>query len=176
MGTQPPSFAALKKMSATQQDAALRTYFAMFPGTVTASWVAHDSKLKPYQGDSALQMYQALQSQFPNASPLTRGATVYQTWLSMGLGSAIQKISLAQAAALGSTATGVENAQYLPSGLTGLAAIGAFFNDLSQEATWERVGEGVVGLILLYVAFKGVTGVDPIAPVKKAVKTAAIFE
>jgi hypothetical protein len=56
-----------------------------------------------------------------------------------------------------------------------LTAIGNFFSIISQEATWERVAEGLAGLILLYVAFKGVTGVDPIAPVKKAAKVAAIF-
>lgn len=50
-----------------------------------------------------------------------------------------------------------------------------FLGDLSSGALWERVGEAAVGLILIYVALKGITGIDPIAPVKKAAKAAAIF-
>jgi hypothetical protein len=54
-------------------------------------------------------------------------------------------------------------------------AVVNFLGDLSSPALWERVGEAAAGLIILYVALKGLTGVDPIAPVKKAAKAAAIF-
>lgn len=47
--------------------------------------------------------------------------------------------------------------------LTGLAAIGDFFQRLSQASTWVRVGEVVLGLILLSVGVARVTNAVPVA-------------
>ena len=41
---------------------------------------------------------------------------------------------------------------------TGIAAIGAFFNKLSEANTWLRVGEGFLGLMLIIVALDKMTG------------------
>jgi hypothetical protein len=41
--------------------------------------------------------------------------------------------------------------------ITGLPAIGDFFNRLTQANTWVRVGEVVAGLILLYVGVNALT-------------------
>jgi hypothetical protein len=55
--------------------------------------------------------------------------------------------------------------------IPGLGQISSFFSDISQAATWERVGEVLVGVIILYVALKGLTGADPVAAVKNTVKS-----
>jgi hypothetical protein len=47
--------------------------------------------------------------------------------------------------------------------LSGLAAIGAFFSNLGQAATWEKVGEVVLGLILIAVGVARLTHAVPIA-------------
>ena len=47
--------------------------------------------------------------------------------------------------------------------LSGLAAIGDFFQRLSQGATWVRVGEVVLGLIFLAVGVARITHAVPIA-------------
>jgi hypothetical protein len=64
--------------------------------------------------------------------------------------------------------------------LGGLAAIGDFFNRLTQGNTWLRVGEVVVGVLILYIGLKATTAQTPVgnavksatAPVKKAAKAA----
>lgn len=64
-----------------------------------------------------------------------------------------------------------------PNPLTGINAVGDFFQRLTQAATWERAGEAIAGGLLLYVALKAmfpgavstVTG-----PVKTAVKAGAM--
>jgi hypothetical protein len=47
--------------------------------------------------------------------------------------------------------------------LTGLPAIGDFFQRLSQASTWERVGEVVLGVILIAVGLAKMTHVVPVA-------------
>jgi hypothetical protein len=160
-----PTFAQLGKMSAAQQDAFFTGYFATFKSTVTAAWVANDPSLAPYQGDSALQMYQALAAAYPGSTPLQRGATVYQAWLANGLGSTVQKIVGAAGTALGATATGVETASYVPSWASGLAGLLAA---LTSKNTWLRVVEVTIGALLLAVGLNKVLG----NPAGKAVGTA----
>ena len=50
-----------------------------------------------------------------------------------------------------------------PSALTGLAAIGDFFQRLGQANTWLRVGEVVLGLILIAVGVARITRAVPVA-------------
>jgi hypothetical protein len=155
-----PSFAELEKMTAAQQDAFFTRYLATLKGTVTAQWVSAEPSLAPYEGDTALQMYDALKTGFPSATPLQRGSTVYQAWLENGIGSTVQKIVGAAGTALGATATGVETASYVPSwaaGLTGLLA------NLTSANLWIRVGEIAVGLILLAVGLARLTDAVPVA-------------
>ena len=162
----PPTFAQLEKMSAAQQDAFFTKYLALFKGTVAAGWVANDPSLAPYEGDTALQMYEALQAAYPAATPLQRGSTVYQAWLANGLGSAVQKIVGAAGTALGAAATAITTADYLPSWSTGLAG---FLSALTSKNTWIRTAEVVIGLVLLAVGLNKALG----NPAGKAAKTAA---
>jgi hypothetical protein len=46
---------------------------------------------------------------------------------------------------------------------TGLAAVGDFFQRLTQASTWERVGEVVLGLLLIAVGVAHMTHAVPIA-------------
>lgn len=65
----------------------------------------------------------------------------------------------------GSLPSQIHNAQGpgLPSPLGGLAAIGDFFGRLSEGSTWIRVGEVVLGLILLAVGVARITHAVPAA-------------
>lgn len=154
-----PSYAALQKETRTQQDTDLQAYFAQFGGTVTAAWVKNDPTLKPYQGMSAAQMYQAIKTQFPKSDPLHWGATVYQVWLVNDAGGAIQKITLATGTSVGAVATGVAT------GLPGifkitnpLAGIADFFQRLGEASLWERVGLFAAGGVLAYIGLKSAFG------------------
>jgi hypothetical protein len=40
--------------------------------------------------------------------------------------------------------------------LSGIAAVGDFFQRLTQKATWERVGEFAAGAIILYIGLKAI--------------------
>ena len=72
-------------------------------------------------------------------------------------------------AAKPTTSTGTALAQQLgsqtgiPNPLTGLAAIGDFFGRLTSANLWERVGEVVLGIILIAVGLAKLTGAVPIA-------------
>lgn len=59
---------------------------------------------------------------------------------------------------------------YVASSVPGLSQIASFFSDITQAATWERVGEVLAGVIILYVALKGLTGADPVNVIKTTVK------
>jgi hypothetical protein len=67
--------------------------------------------------------------------------------------------------------------------LTGLAAIGDFFQRLTQKNTWTRVGEVALGGILLYAGIRAISHGSTVAgagarqsaarPIKRATKTVA---
>jgi hypothetical protein len=52
--------------------------------------------------------------------------------------------------------------------LGGLAAIGDFFNRLTQGNTWLRVGEVAVGLLILYIGLKATVSQTPIGDAAKS--------
>lgn len=63
--------------------------------------------------------------------------------------------------------------------LSGVEAIGNFFNKLGQKNTWIRIGEGVVALILLDVGLKAFTGHSVIETTGKTITgagKAAVFK
>jgi len=61
-------------------------------------------------------------------------------------------------------AAGVNNAaKYAANTIPGVAQIGDFFSALGQANTWIRVGEAVLGLILLAVGISKLTNAVPIA-------------
>jgi hypothetical protein len=43
---------------------------------------------------------------------------------------------------------------------TGLAAIGDFFGRLTEANTWLRIGEGLLGIVLIAIALGKLTGLD----------------
>jgi hypothetical protein len=57
------------------------------------------------------------------------------------------------------------------SSIPGLGQISSFFSVITQAATWERVVEVLAGVIVVYVALKGLTGADPVSAVKNTVKS-----
>lgn len=156
----PVTFAELEKETQAQQDAYFTKAFASYKGTVTAAWVKTDPALAPYQGDSALAMYQALKTAFPGSTPLQRGATVYQAWILNGTGAAIVEGLSAAGTALGDVATGIETAQYVPSWSTGLAQLLA---DLGSRSFWLRAGKVIVGIALVVIGIVQLTHVTNVA-------------
>jgi hypothetical protein len=70
--------------------------------------------------------------------------------------------ALAQSAANAatSTATSTEFNPSLPNPLSGVDAIGAFFNKLGEANTWIRVGKVIIGGLLLVVGLVHITGAD----------------
>lgn len=84
------------------------------------------------------------------------------------------------AGALGTVQNAAGAASGAVSNLGGLSAIGDFFNRLTQSNTWLRVGEVVVGVLILYIGLKATTAQTPVgnavksatAPVKKAARVA----
>jgi hypothetical protein len=69
-------------------------------------------------------------------------------------------LAAANAAAASATATAnsTEFNPSLPNPLTGVNAIGAFFNNLGKANTWIRVSKVVVGGLLLVVGLVHITG------------------
>lgn len=74
-------------------------------------------------------------------------------------------LAAAAPAAKASIADPVTNA------VPGLSQIGTFFDSLGQANTWIRVGEVILGIILLGVGIAHITKVDNV--ISKAVKTGA---
>jgi threonine/homoserine/homoserine lactone efflux protein len=54
-----------------------------------------------------------------------------------------------------------------------VAAIGDFFNRLTQPNTWIRVGEVIGGLLLVYVGLRATTSGTEAAEIGRGVKSAA---
>jgi hypothetical protein len=79
--------------------------------------------------------------------------------------------ALAEIKKAGTTTNPLEfAAQNVVPGLTGINAIGDFFSRLASANLWERVGEVVLGLILIAVGVAHITHAVPIAT--KVAKTA----
>jgi hypothetical protein len=66
-------------------------------------------------------------------------------------------------------AAGKAVVQKVSNAVPGLSQIGTFFSDLGQASTWIRVGEVILGIILLGVGIAHITKADNV--ISKAVKT-----
>ena len=87
----------------------LASVFRDFPATISVTWVKATPDLAPYEGDTAVEFYKALEKVYPNSTPQQRGSTVYQVWLTSGLGSAVQKTLIASGSALGDVNQGIKD-------------------------------------------------------------------
>jgi hypothetical protein len=163
--TPPSNYASL---TIAQQNAFWISAFQAYPGTVTAAWVASNASLKPYQGLTAVGLYDKLGTQYPTASPQQKGSTVYQVWLGAGTAGAIGDIIGATGTAVGAVATGV--ATGLPSWETGLASL---LGDLTSANTWVRAAKILIGGAMLLVGIAKLTGAGGVAA--KAVKIAPLL-
>ena len=52
-------------------------------------------------------------------------------------------------------------APHLPNPLSGIAAVGDFFQRLTQANTWIRIGEVIIGVLLVAVGVAKLSGVSP---------------
>jgi hypothetical protein len=163
--TPPSNYASL---TTAQQNAFWVKTFQAYPGTVTAAWVKSNASLKPYQGDSAVGMYNALAAKYPSASPQQRGSTVYQVWLGAGAAQAVGDIIGATGTSVGAVATGV--ATGIPSWE---GALGSFLGDLTSASLWIRAAKVLIGGAMLLVGIAKLTGAGGVAA--KAVKIAPLL-
>jgi len=63
-----------------------------------------------------------------------------------------------------SSAQANQNAeQYLTSSVPGLSQVGDFFSRLTSANTWLRIGEGLLGVVLIAVGIARITNAVPIA-------------
>lgn len=104
-----------------------------------------------------------------NADKLRDIASGYVEWFPSQ--QAAKNAHAGQTGPLGSGGEGV-----LPNPLAGLAAVGDFFNRLTQANTWLRVGEVVAGLLVLYLglnaAFRNTAGGQAVKRTTAHVKNA----
>jgi hypothetical protein len=169
MTTAPPAVPTdYATLTVAQQNAFWLNEFKAYRGTVTPAWVKSNADLKPYAGMTAVQMYQALASKYPKATPQQRGSTVYQVWLGAGLAQAVGGVAVAAGTATGAVNTGVLTG--LPSWQT---AIGAFIGDLTSASLWIRAAKIIGGGAILLVGVAKLSGAGGIAA--KAVKAAPLL-
>lgn len=84
-----------------------------------------------------------------NADKMAGIARGYFVWFSSR--SSAQSFIQEESSPLGSGASDIGNP------LSGLNAIGDFFQRLTQKATWERVAEFAAGALILYIGLKALT-------------------
>jgi hypothetical protein len=116
-------------------------------------------------GVSFQSWYTAAHAKDPSLTPY-QGGSIWLAGqdLSGGLGAAATAAGTAtDQAAQGATTGADQFAQSVSNPLDALAAIGAFFGNLSQANTWIRVGKVVVGGLLLVLGLVHITGVDSAA-------------
>lgn len=120
-----------------------------------------------YPGTNAGNTFLSIAQHNPNASIQNVTAAVL---LFLDLGQGVSK-------AVGQATTGISDVANTTgqavgtSPLTGINAVGDFFQRLSQSNTWVRVGEVAAGLLLLYVAVSAVTrNNEVVRTVKRVVK------
>jgi len=127
-----------------------------FTDADTVSYIS--GQLPASKRASYVAYYRAALAQDPAITPFQ----AYAAWatgetVAAGVaGVAGVEVGIPQAAA-----TGAEKAvSTLTAPLTGIDAIGAFFNDLGSANTWIRVAKVVVGGVLLIVGLVHITGAD----------------
>lgn len=135
-----------------------------------------ESKIPGSQGQTIASQYEAYAAAHPNEA----ASEAYLAWffsaVGKGLGESVAQIlslsaknaeEIAKGTVSGLNKTG-KKVTSVP-GLTGVAAIGDFFSRLTEANTWLRVGEVVLGIILLGIGVARITGAqNAISSVVKA--------
>jgi hypothetical protein len=138
---------------AAPTDAYFEGILSKYGGVYTANPSA--PKLNQYAGLTAVEMYQALRK--TGDSPTLAAAIVYEAWLGEGIGRGVVKAVSAGGAAVGDSAKGTAT------GLTAFAggpfgSITSFIGLLETPATWLRIAEGAVGILLIATAVSHMSG------------------
>lgn len=148
---------------------AVLKYLGSFKGIVAAKWAVENPSIKPYVGMTAPQVYNSLAASNPGASPLLIGQQVTDIWIGGGLAGGIADLVTNLGNATAATEMGVTTG--VPSPFAGIAAIGDFFNRLTQANTWVRVGETVLGILLIVSGLMKLSGVSSdLTDIAKAVR------
>ena len=137
--TPSPSQKTFLGWSVAQQDTYLEGVFSRYGGT--------------FQGMTAVEYYQSLRGK--GDTPTTALAIVYSQWLGQGTGKAVGDELGALGAATSDVETGIDTTSLLPSWSTGLATL---LGGLESPGTWLRVGEGILGILLIATAVSHMTG------------------
>jgi hypothetical protein len=163
--------AAYKAMTKPQQKAAVEKILKGWGGTVTPAWVKENPSLKPLQGKTAVQVFDALVTANPNATYEQAATAVLEIWVGGNLSGLVLNLAIEAGSATDATAVGV--ATGFPSWESGLAS---FLGALSSANTWIRVAKVAIGGTMLIVGISKITGLDSKAPLlAKAVKAAPLL-
>lgn len=116
-------------------------------------------------GAAAGNAYAAYNAAHPGSSAYANAQAFLELILVEGLDKAIQTgltgAAETEAGIPAAAAQGASNAaKTLEAPLTGIDAVGAFFNDLTNSGTWIRVAKVLVGGLLLVIGLVHITGAD----------------
>ncbi len=131
-------------------------------------------------GSAAGAAYAAYNKANPQNTPYVNAQYFLDLVVAQGLDNAIQTAISTSGTALGAipgaAAQGARNAARDLNPLTGINAIGDFFNRLTKSNTWIRVAEVLLGLGLIVVGLAKIASGSPVGKAAlKAGKAAAIL-
>jgi hypothetical protein len=132
-------------------------------GTITAYAAQFD---KSYPGKNAGAAYTDYANAHPSLSP-TQASSAFALEIALSgidkaIASAVTGVGKLTGATPGGIVAGAKAVSQL-NPLTGLDAIGNFFNKLGDASTWIRVAEVAVGLLLIAVGIAELTKAVPLA-------------
>jgi hypothetical protein len=144
----------MSQLPANATEKQVLQYLSTFKGTVTQTWIKENPTLLPFAGMTATQVYQALKTANPKATPLAIGRGVTEIWIGGGLSGAISGVLQTLGLAVQATDTGIAKTQFAP------VTLGDFLSALSSANTWIRVAKVAIGGTIVIVGLAKLTGAD----------------
>lgn len=130
----------------------------------------YQGSYKQYDGMSWEAMYTSIANSYPGTDPLQLADGILGIEAAQNLGADISGPTLGKflTAANAAIPKGIGQAVAPLGGiLTGLNAIGQFFNDLTNPHTWLRIGEGILGILLIATAVSKLASHTPAAQIAR---------
>jgi hypothetical protein len=150
------------------------TYYASIlaklPGT-------YKGNLKQYDGETWSSLYKKLARKYPSVDVQQLADAVLGIEAAQKLGTDVAGSDAQLSKFLNATGPSIEQGIAKVPGvsvLSGIGAVGQFFNDLRDPTVWIRVGKILVGGVLLLVGLAKMTGFDK-GIAGKAVKVAPLL-
>jgi hypothetical protein len=158
MAAQPPPLSP----DATRAQAL--AYLAKYWGHVKY----HNEVKTPFEGMGYAQIYDYVEKRAPAATPYQVAQQTADLLLSSAFAKVVGGVVTGAGNATGEIAQGTvgglaQTAGQLSGPLSGIAAVGDFFSRLTNPNTWLRIGEVLLGIVLIAVGLAKMTHAVPIA-------------